>query len=56
MVRERVIFAELKAEKGLQSGVQWHWATLLKKAGAEVYLWRPSSWDAIVDTLTRRAA
>ena len=40
----RLIFAELKAEKGKVTGSQQAWLTDLKDTGAEVYLWRPSDW------------
>ena len=42
----RVIFAELKAEKGVLSVEQLEWLTVLK---GEV--WRPSDFDRIVELL-----
>lgn len=54
LVRDRIIFAEIKREKGKTSSEQDAWAAATRKAGGEVYLWRPSDWDEIVDTLTRR--
>lgn len=54
LVRERVVFAELKAEKGKLSDDQRDWMTALAKAGAEVYLWRPSDLDEIGQLLGRR--
>ena len=64
--RERVIFAELKAEKGKPTDLQRETLTGLANAGAEVYLWRPSDleeigrvlghrYDFAAATLTRRA-
>ncbi len=44
LVRERVIFAELKREKGVVSDHQREWLDGLAAAGAEVYLWLPSTW------------
>lgn len=37
----RVIFAELKAEKGKASREQINWLSLLAETKAEVYTWRP---------------
>ena len=52
MVRgERLIFAELKAEKGRVSAAQTFWLDALRATGAEVYVWRPSDWETIVVTL-----
>jgi len=48
----RLIFAELKTEKGKLSAAQKDWLEILSATGAcEVYLWRPSSWDEIVSAL-----
>lgn len=49
--RRGVIFAELKTQKGQLSPEQEDWASMLVKAGADYYLWRPSDWDAIVERL-----
>ena len=46
---ERVVFAELKTEKGLVSREQWLWLAALPNA----YVWRPSDWNAIVKILKR---
>lgn len=43
----RVIFAELKAQRGSVAPEQHGWLTLLIEAGAEVFLWRPSDWKSI---------
>lgn len=47
LVRERVIFAELKTARGKQSDAQRAWESRLRAAKAEFYLWRPDSWDEI---------
>lgn len=58
LVRERVVFAEIKADKGRLSHAQQEWVIHLVNAGAEVHVWNPSSWrDGDVDAvLARRAA
>lgn len=52
----RVVYAELKAEKGRVTDAQQQWLTLLGKR-SEVHLWRPADWDSgvIRDVLTNRA-
>ncbi len=54
LVRERVIFAELKREKGVVTDAQRDWLDGLAAAGAEVYLWRPSDLDEIARILNGR--
>jgi hypothetical protein len=50
----RLIFAELKREKGRTSPAQDEVLSELRQIPcAEVYLWKPSDWDSIVET-TRR--
>jgi len=51
MVRERIVFAELKTEAGRLTAAQESWIELLRLAGGEVYEWRPSMWPAIEQTL-----
>jgi len=43
----RVVFAELKSEKGVTSGAQERWLEQLRLSGqVEVYLWRPRDWHS----------
>ena len=49
----RLIFAELKSEKGELSAEQYFWLSLLQQQGQEAYLWKPSDWDEIVEILER---
>ncbi len=54
LVRERVVFAELKTEKGRASPAQWKWIDALIGAGQETHVWRPSNWPLIEKVLARR--
>lgn len=54
LVRERVLFAELKTDTGRLRPEQATWLERLRDAGAEAYLWRPRNWDGVLDTLKRR--
>lgn len=56
LVRDSVIFAELKTNTGKPTHEQGLWLSLLCHAGAEAVVWRPADWDAIVERLTRRSA
>lgn len=51
-----VLFVELKTDTGKVSAEQQRTLTSLRSAGAEVYVWRPSDMDAIVDRLQHKAA
>lgn len=52
LVRERVVFAELKSERGRLTVEQRAWLAALRTAGVEVFCWRPSQWDEIERTLS----
>lgn len=56
LVRDRVIFAELKTVKGRLSPAQTLWLDRLRAAGAEAYVWRPSDLVEIASVLRRRAS
>ena len=48
----RIIFAELKSQKGRVRPEQQMWVDELEKhPGIEVYVWRPSDSDFITETL-----
>lgn len=56
----RLIFAELKSEKGKLSPNQEIWIAELKLVAGlndnvQVFVWRPSDWDEIVSVLTGRS-
>ena len=50
----RVLFVELKAERGKASDAQEVWATVLTSIGGtvEYYRWRPSDWKEIERVLS----
>ena len=47
----RLIFAELKASGGTLTDAQREWLDALRVTKAEAYLWFPSNFDDIVETL-----
>lgn len=51
LVRERVIWAELKQIGKKPSERQQMWLDALEKAGQEVYVWRESDYDDVVAIL-----
>ena len=53
-LRERLIFIEAKRENGKVSADQQRIIALLKAAGQEVYVWRPSDEDQARVILHRR--
>ena len=57
MVRERVLFAELKWNRGSLGSDQKLWRDALQAAGQEWYLWRPQSivtMTAVLETWVGR--
>ena len=53
MIRDkRIVVAELKSEKGKVSPEQEEWLAVFRATGlTEVYLWRPSMFDEILEVL-----
>ena len=48
----RLVLAELKSEKGKTTPAQDHWLDLLAECpGVEVFVWKPSDFDRVVDVL-----
>ena len=47
----RLVFAELKSDKGKLTAYQEEWLDALKDTGAEVYVWRPGDFNEIVEVL-----
>lgn len=54
LVRDRVIFAELKTDIGSMAPDQKLWGAALQAAGVEWHLWRPRQWREIEATLAKR--
>ena len=53
-VRDRVLYAELKAVRGVLSPGQVAWRDALVGAGAEWHLWDPSHWrDGTIEAALR---
>jgi hypothetical protein len=57
MVRDRVIYAELKSTRGVPSLDQVAWAAALIRAGCEnCYIWRPCDWrDGSIESVLRKS-
>lgn len=55
LVRERVVFCELKTDTGKLSPAQRDWLTALYGAGAEVYVARPRQERELSRVLSHRA-
>jgi hypothetical protein len=51
LVRERVLWMEVKTEDGKASAAQSSWGEILLAAGQDYRLVRPSDWPTIVETL-----
>jgi hypothetical protein len=47
----RLIFAEIKNERGKLTTGQADWLDLLRQTSAEVYLWRPEDLQAVKEVL-----
>jgi len=52
--QKRIIYAELKSEKGKPTEKQVEWLNALDACGQEVYLWRPSNFEVIVEILNQK--
>jgi hypothetical protein len=54
MVRERVIWAELKSADGRLTPAQQDWLFALTHANAETHVWRPYQWrDGTIEEVLR---
>lgn len=52
LVRDRVVFAELKSVRGRVTPEQRHVHDALRAAGAEVHVWRPVDWPQVQEVLS----
>jgi hypothetical protein len=52
LVRDRIVYAEIKTDRGRPDPDQTVWLNALAAAGGETYLWRPRDWPDIQQTLT----
>ncbi len=56
LVRDRVLFVELKSARGQLSIEQQDWFHALGDAGAERYIWLPADWtDGTIERVLRGA-
>lgn len=55
LVRERVVYIELKSDRGRLSEEQLAVLAALDRAGAEAYCWRPRDFEQVRAVLERRA-
>ena len=53
LVRDRVLYRELKTNTGRVSKAQQEWGDALTKAGADFKVWRPRDMKAIVKELSK---
>jgi hypothetical protein len=54
LVRDRIVFAELKTQKGRVTDDQREWIAALEVAGIEAYVWRPDDLDDVMSVLLER--
>ena len=53
LVRDRVLFRELKTDAGRMSNAQEAWGQKLTEAGADFKVWRPQDTPDIIKELAR---
>ena len=54
LVRDRILYRELKSETGRITPTQKQWGERLTLAGADYAIWRPSDMPHIIKQLTTR--
>ena len=54
LVRERIVYAELKTATGKLTAAQVAWQHALVAAEGEHHVWRPDDFDEVVAVLKRR--
>jgi hypothetical protein len=54
LLRERLVVAELKGDRGSVRPEQRRWLEAFARAGIEVYVWTPSEWqDGVIECVLR---
>ena len=56
LIGRKLLFIECKSERGKLSEAQERWLDMLRRAGAEAYVLRPSDLDLLGGILTDRRA
>ena len=56
LIRERILYVELKAEIGQLAEHQEEWKIAIQNADGEYHLWRPSDWDSVQQILQKDPA
>ena len=51
LVRDRVVWVELKADKGKVSLNQGKWLAALARAKQEWHVWKPADWNKVLEVL-----
>lgn len=54
LVRDRIVYLEVKTETGRLSSEQGEWIAAINNAGGTALVIRPSQWEEIVAALKRR--
>lgn len=54
LVKDRVLFRELKTDTGKLSEAQKIWERTLLKANADFKVWRPKDMDTIINELSKK--
>ena len=53
LVRDQILFIELKSNTGRVHAAQSDWITAIAQAGGKTDIWRPEDWDRIETVLKR---
>jgi len=56
LVRDRLIIAELKSDKGRVSVAQQEWLDMFRAAGVETYVWRPNNLSEALTVLQTKTS
>jgi hypothetical protein len=56
LVRDRLVVAELKSDKGRVSAAQQDWLNMFRAAGVETYVWRPKDLNEVFQVLQTKTS